>query len=77
MQRQKWFSVFVLTILLMTTGTWTLHFFLDGGVVKGIACYFVKLMSGITPLAAIRSVVMPQHGPKATLGSQKRLMARP
>lgn len=77
MQRQKWFSVCVLTILLMTTGTWTLHFFLDGGVVKGIACYFVKLMSGITPLAAIRSVVMPQHGPKAMLGYQKRLTARP
>ncbi len=44
MQRQKWFSVCVLTILLMTTGTWTLRFFLDGGVVKGIACYFVKLL---------------------------------
>ncbi len=77
MQRQKWFSVFVLTILLMTTGTWTLHFFLDGEVVKGIACYFVKLMSGITPLAAIRSVVMPQHGPKTMLGHQKSLTARP
>lgn len=77
MLRQKWFSVFVLTILLMTTGTWTLHFFLDGGVVKGIACYFVKLMSGITPLAAIRSVVMPQHGPKATLGRQANLVVRP
>lgn len=77
MQRQKWFNVFVLTILLMTTGTWTLHFFLDGGVVKGIACYFVKLMSGITPLAAIRSVVIPQHGPKATLGRQTNIMVRP
>ncbi|MGK2889439.1 MAG: hypothetical protein ACSLEN_11040 [Candidatus Malihini olakiniferum] len=68
--------MFVLTILLMTTGAWTLHFFLDGGVVKGIACYFVKLMSGITPLAAIRSVVTPQHGHKAMLGRQTNLMAR-